>query len=179
MKILKVRRGYTTNSSAASEFIPPHLQPGYVPAQVPTNPGAAAQPGAAPVPAPLPSTPPAPAPAANAAPAPSPAMKPAAPKPVPIPVRVAPPAQAPAPGNLSVPASPSSPTATATTVPEATTALTTQAGPIAAAQAPAPAQGWSNSALLGVFAALVAAAFLGERLVRRLFRSMKRRDELE
>lgn len=171
MKILKVRRGYTTNSSAASEFIPPHLQPGYVPAQVPTAPGGAqALQGSAPV---------SPTPAATPAPAVNTVPKSTPPKPVSIPVRVAPPTQAPAPGNLSVPASPSSPTATATTVPEATTAITTQAGPSAAAQAPAPAQGWSNSALLGVFAALVAGAFLGEKALRRLFRAMKRRDGLD
>jgi hypothetical protein len=63
--------------------------------------------------------------------------------------------------------------------PGATTALTGQLTPPPSAQAPAPAQGWSNSALLGVFAALVAAAFLGEKALRRLFRAMKRRDEAE
>jgi hypothetical protein len=96
-------------------------------------------------------------------------------------VRVAPPTSTPSPGNLSVPAAPASSASAAApaAAPEATTALTSQASPSAATQAPAPAQGWSNSALLGVFAALVAGAFLGEKALRRLFRRMKRRDELD
>jgi hypothetical protein len=61
-------------------------------------------------------------------------------------------------------------------VAEATTPLTAQVPPVAA-QAPAPAQGWSNSALVGVFAALVALAFVAEKAIVRLFKARKRRDE--
>lgn len=133
MKILKIRRGFTTNSSSASEFIPPansQAAPQYKPGYEPIVPPSA-----------LPST------------TPATVTKPA--QAFPLPVKTVPAKAATAQGEA---------TAVHSAAPSMTAQQTVANAPPSAPAAPAHA---SSGVLIGGFAALVALAFVVEKLLRR------------
>jgi hypothetical protein len=181
MKILKIRRGYTTNSSAASEFIPPDVEiivvnpkVSTLPASPPTSVHALPQADQT-RPAPIPTNQVKTKDAAVSAP-PSAAQstrmsqnKPAVIpiKPIPAQPKLAGSAEAPAPANLS--ASPA-PASQATSPPQAQVA-SAPAKPVAA---PPQSRGENNTIILATLAGLVAAAFAVERLLRRVLRRKAR-----
>lgn len=165
MKILKVRRGFTTNSSAASEFIPPDAL------VAPGKPAPAAQ------------APPAQQSAAGGAKATTGSAKP-----FPIPIRTAPPDATKS--NIVEP-KPALPAETPSARPESAASNPTPVSSPAAVPAASPGavhgtppeavpaawRGWGNSVLVGGFAALVGLAFAAEKAVRRAIRRFKSKDE--
>lgn len=159
MRILKIRRGYTTNSSASSEFIP----------------------------APAPTSGPVAAVASPVAPAATVPVQPAqtavtAPKPFPVPVRAVPKATSPATGQLSSQALSGPATSKGVQAGSSESGAATQASQVVqppAVQTPPSAHGWGNTLVFGGFAALVALAFVGERVARRIIRRIRNRDEAE
>lgn len=168
MKILKIRRGYTTNSSAASEFIPPDAE---VVVLTPQS-------GAASGKSPLASVQALNKPETNAskqsqtanpADAKPAKAKPASTQPKVIPIKPMPAASATA-DTMQAPA-PAVPTAPqAATLQEAKPAMPEVTPAPATPAAPPKSRGENNSILIGTLAALVAAAFAAERLLRRVFR---------
>jgi hypothetical protein len=167
MKILKIRRGYTTNSSASSEFIP-------APASGPVAESATPA-------APLATTPASPAQAvASSVPLQAQPAAAATSKPFPVPVRATTKTTQPAAGQLGAKVSTEPATSQGAQAGSAESAATQSSQLVQppAVQTPAPAHGWGNTVVFGAFAALVALAFVGERVARHIIRRIRNRDEV-